>query len=213
MKRVNFMPKEKSKALPTVILTLGTLAMGTLMPDLKLGNGEHTIKQNIQDTITLTSNPVNKNWHEKIRITGVKIETNEKGQLVAEWAGGTVFEPGSSEPSKQARMKFVKFAQDLAHALREQNLDAAVQVESHTDSTPVLRHRDRFRSNLDLSRARALRVAELLEVAGFDRSRLTALGLGDSRPKYLSPTQDPKNRRIVLTVVECKGGGCRSGSI
>jgi chemotaxis protein MotB len=76
-----------------------------------------------------------------------------------------------------------------------------IRVEGHTDDEPI--HTSRFRNNWDLSASRAVTVVSYLEAAhGIDASRLSAEGLGSTRPLVSNDTPDNKelNRRIELVL-------------
>lgn len=77
----------------------------------------------------------------------------------------------------------------------------AVRVEGHTDDVPI--HNVRFRSNWDLSAARASRVVEFLIARGFEPGRLSATGYGEFHPRVpnTSPQARASNRRIDLVVL------------
>jgi chemotaxis protein MotB len=73
-----------------------------------------------------------------------------------------------------------------------------LRIDGHTDATPV-RH-SRYRSNWELSAARASAVAEYLEGAGIPARRLMVAGLADTAPVAAGKDEDSrrKNRRIEL---------------
>src|SRR5205085_6529068 len=75
----------------------------------------------------------------------------------------------------------------------------AVRVEGHTDDLPI--HTARFRSNWDLSTARATRVTEFLIVrGGLNGGRLSAAGYAEFHPmtNNASPEARARNRRVDL---------------
>ena len=77
-----------------------------------------------------------------------------------------------------------------------------IRVEGHTDNVPV--HNSRFKSNWDLSSARATTVVALLiEHHGFDPSLISAAGYSEYRPLADNDTPQGRgaNRRIDLVVV------------
>ena len=74
-------------------------------------------------------------------------------------------------------------------------------IAGHTDNRPI--HTDVFRSNWDLSTARANSVIHfLLENTGIDPGRLAAMGYGDSRPLVSNDTDDDRaiNRRVEIII-------------
>lgn len=77
----------------------------------------------------------------------------------------------------------------------------AVQVEGHTDTTPIAT--PRFASNWELSAVRAGSVVRLLADAGIAPSRLTVLGYGDTRPVASNDTAEgrARNRRVAITIL------------
>jgi len=82
-----------------------------------------------------------------------------------------------------------------------------VIISGHTDNVPI--HTARFRSNWDLSAARAASVVhELTKVQGLDTSRITVQGLADSQPIAANDTPDNRalNRRVEISIEKREGG-------
>ena len=80
--------------------------------------------------------------------------------------------------------------------------DGQVTVAGHTDNVPI--STDRFRSNWDLSTARAVSVAhELLENAPLDEARFVVIGHADTRPLAPNDTVEnrARNRRVDISIV------------
>jgi chemotaxis protein MotB len=78
-----------------------------------------------------------------------------------------------------------------------------IRVEGHSDDQPI--HNDEFRSNWDLSTARAMNVLLLLvNDAGFDPRKISASGYGQYRPIADNATPEGRrmNRRVDLVVVQ-----------
>ncbi len=73
-------------------------------------------------------------------------------------------------------------------------------VEGHTDNVPV--GGGQYRSNWDLSAARAVSVVQLLVAGGIAPERLSAVGYGEFHPAVPNLTPDGRNanRRVVLSV-------------
>ena len=75
-------------------------------------------------------------------------------------------------------------------------------MEGHTDNVPV--HNSRFKSNWELSTARATTVVSLLiEQHGFDPLLVSAAGYSEYRPVESNTTAQGRaaNRRVDLVVV------------
>ncbi len=80
-----------------------------------------------------------------------------------------------------------------------------IRVEGHSDNQPI--HNDQFRSNWELSAARAMNVLLLLvDDAGFDPRNISASGYGEFRPVSDNATPEGRrmNRRVDLVVVQTR---------
>ncbi|MGE0192017.1 MAG: OmpA family protein [Planctomycetota bacterium] len=80
--------------------------------------------------------------------------------------------------------------------------DARVAVIGHSDSTPIVKSKDRWRSNQHLSEARAQTVASHLSSAGI-QSRIDVQGRGSSEP-LVAPERNrsdqARNRRVEIVI-------------
>jgi chemotaxis protein MotB len=93
----------------------------------------------------------------------------------------------------------------VAEELKTSSLGAQIEVEGHTDSDP-LKKSSPFKTNWNLSTARASAIAEMLVKAGIEGSRIRATGYSHFQP--LAPEFDDRgfpltnnkalNRRIVI---------------
>jgi len=106
-----------------------------------------------------------------------------------------LFPVGSDELSSEARALVGRVARALA------GLPNALRVEGHTDDRPI--HTPRFRSNWELSTARATRVIEVLLEQGIAPERLSAAGYAEFHPRVDngSPEGRARNRRVDLIVL------------
>ena len=93
-------------------------------------------------------------------------------------------------------MKVLASLANIAKSCPEEN----IQIEGHTDSTGSETH------NKWLSQSRANAVLQQLVKLGVDKTRLSAVGYGDSKPIANNATAPgrAKNRRIEFTVQEVK---------
>jgi len=81
-------------------------------------------------------------------------------------------------------------------------IDNEVAIEGHTDSRPI--SNDRYRSNWELSTARATSVLQfMLETNLLDPARLSASGYADTRPIDTNDTEAgaARNRRVEIVVL------------
>ena len=109
------------------------------------------------------------------------------------------FDSGQAELLPGAAEKIEK----IAKVLSRPGLD--IRVEGHSDNQPI--HNDQFRSNWELSTARAMAVLRMLvDDAGFDPKKLSASGYGEYRPVADNSTAEGRrmNRRVDLVVVQAK---------
>ncbi len=92
----------------------------------------------------------------------------------------------------------------LAMTLREQS--GRIRVSGHTDNDPVVKTRDKWPlGNLQLSTARALRVADfLINQAGMKGERVHVVGWGEHDPQVGNTSTESKrrNRRVELVVLD-----------
>ncbi|MGB8692225.1 MAG: flagellar motor protein MotD [Steroidobacteraceae bacterium] len=109
-----------------------------------------------------------------------------------------LFASGMAEPAPAA----VPVLQHLADALK--TWPNAVQVEGHTDNVPV--RSGAFRSNWELSGARAGSVVRLFSEHGVDPQRLAVVGYGQYRPLQSNSDAAGRNanRRVAIIILGSK---------
>lgn len=114
--------------------------------------------------------------------------------------GEVLFDSGSAELRPEGRAFLVKLAPVLTELLASEP-DQMVMVGGHTDNLGI-RHAA-FRSNLELSSARANFVAKALTDEGVPARQVIAAGFGEHHPR--APNTDNagrgKNRRIEIGLV------------
>ena len=106
------------------------------------------------------------------------------------------FYSGSADLSPDFMPMLRKIGRSIAAA------GGRITVEGHTDDIPLNGH-NRYRSNWDLSGARAASVADYLtEQAGVPRERVVVRGMADTKPLAPNDTREgrAKNRRIEVLV-------------
>ena len=114
-----------------------------------------------------------------------------------------LFDTGRAEisPAGLAQMDQVAIAlQDLEREIPSE-IPWVIRVDGHTDKRPVT---GQFRSNWELSAARAIAVVQYLIVKGVTPQHLVAAGFGEFQPLDASDTEDAmrRNRRIELKLTE-----------
>jgi flagellar motor protein MotB len=107
------------------------------------------------------------------------------------------FESGTATLSQRATEPL----REIESLMKNMNANARVEIEGHTDTSPVVRQKKFFPSNWELSSARAASLVPMLEQAGFKKDQLKVIGFGDSRP--VASIREPasaKNRRIIFRI-------------
>jgi chemotaxis protein MotB len=81
-----------------------------------------------------------------------------------------------------------------------------VRLEGHTDSVPI--HNSRFRSNWELSTARAIATLEILaDHYSIPRSRMAVAGYAENAPADSNETEEGRahNRRVDIVLLTQEG--------
>jgi chemotaxis protein MotB len=151
------------------------------------------VRQLIEET-KADARDVAKALSEQIAKGEVEVETRGRQIIVRIREQGS-FPSGSAELAPQ----YVEVFRDVRNILATKN--GKVSVEGHTDDIPI--STARFRSNWDLSSARAVSVAhELLQNGGMSPQRIEVSGFAETRPLASNETADGRatNRRVEIIV-------------
>lgn len=126
----------------------------------------------------------------------VKVEMADKG-LVITFVAEVLFDSGKAQLRNDSTPKLEKVASVLNTTVSDLNIG----IEGHTDNQPI--KRSGWKSNWELSTARALSVLHFLSQQGVDEPRLAATGYGEYRPVALNDTKDgrQKNRRVEIVIL------------
>jgi outer membrane protein OmpA-like peptidoglycan-associated protein len=129
------------------------------------------------------------------RIAAVKQES--RGMVIT-LSGEVLFPSGASSLLPGAMMKL----NEVADALTKSNPESRIVVEGHTDA------QGKADFNQDLSMRRAQAVREYLVSRGIAADRISAQGMGSTRP--IAPNNNPEgranNRRVEIIVQPAAGG-------
>ncbi len=120
--------------------------------------------------------------------------------LEVEIQSDILFASGVADPNPFATDTVRKIAQ----VLREE--PNALRVEGYTDDVPI--RTPQFRSNWELSAARAASVVHVLTEAGVAPQRLAVVGYGENQPVADNLTQAGRNanRRVLLVILASPQG-------
>lgn len=104
-------------------------------------------------------------------------------------SGSAVLQPGGEKQLASVAQRLIEIASQIPR-----NINWVLQVDGHTDSTPI--NNSLYPSNWELSTARAIAVVKFLNKEGIPNERLVAAGYGQYQP--LSAIDRARNRRIEL---------------
>ena len=137
---------------------------------------------------------------QRLSSSDVKVGYDERG-LVARRLGRVLFDSGKAVLRHGAFPVLDKVAQVLKEVPQQ-----PVGVEGHTDNVPI--KYSGWADNHTLSLARAEAVVDYLVAQGVDRSRLTAVGLGEQRPIASNDTASGRqqNRRVEIVILPQASG-------
>src|SRR6187551_1191083 len=114
------------------------------------------------------------------------------------------FDTGKADLKPEGRAELDKVADALLELEKQIPADLAwvLRVDGHTDVRPI--SGGVFKSNWDLSAARAISVVQYLVGKGVSPQRLVAAGFGEFQPIALGKTEDAygRNRRIEFKLTE-----------
>jgi chemotaxis protein MotB len=125
----------------------------------------------------------------------LQVEIREN-RMIVRLGDKILFDPGKTDlkpEGKDALTQVTAVLKDLPNR--------NFQVAGHTDNVPI--KSKKFRSNWDLSTARAVEVLNFMVGAGMEAKRVSAAGYADQSPVVAndSPENMAKNRRIEITLV------------
>ncbi len=129
----------------------------------------------------------------------VKVEMLEKG-LVITFVAEVLFDSGKTDLKNDSFETLAKVASVIQNVVP----DLGIGIEGHTDNQPI--KRSGWKSNWELSSARALSVLHYLVEKDVLPGRLAAIGYGEYRPVVDNDTAEgrQKNRRVEIVILPRK---------
>ncbi len=127
---------------------------------------------------------------------GVTVGLEERG-LVVTFIAEVLFDSGKAKIRPEAYEVLDK----VAKVINEKVADRNIAIEGHTDNEPI--KYSGWKSNWELSTARATSVLHYLEDKGTAPTRLQATGYGEYRPIVSNDTPEgrQKNRRVEIIIL------------
>ncbi len=126
----------------------------------------------------------------------VKVEMAQKG-LVITFVAEVLFDSGKAKLRADSLPKLEK----VTSVLNTTVVDLNVGIEGHTDNQPI--KKSGWKSNWELSTARALSVLHFISEQGVSEPRLAATGYGEYKPVATNDTKEgrQKNRRVEIVIL------------
>ncbi len=126
----------------------------------------------------------------------VSLGIEEKG-LVITFVDSVLFDSGRAKLRSSASKSLDK----VVKVCRRQVADREIGIEGHTDNQPI--KYSGWKSNWELSTARATSVLHYLVKKGISPERLSATGFGEFRPVTTNKTAEgqQKNRRVEIVIL------------
>ncbi len=163
------------------------------IPNVQARRRQEALKRE-RDTMARIAQTVRSTMAPLVKEGRLRVTQNSRGVTV-EINASELFDPGEAKLTAEAE----EVLASLAEILRPD--PHAVQVEGHTDMTPI--SNPQFPSNWELSAVRAASVVRLFIRNGVPAGRLSVVGYGDTTP--VAPNDDPvgraRNRRVAVTIL------------
>ena len=115
-------------------------------------------------------------------------------------ANGILFPEGGWELNADGKATLARLAPVLSTLTGQK-----IEVKGYTDNVPIGHElRQRFPTNVDLSKARAQSAANLLVAQGVPAAMISVAGFGEADPVASNDTPQgrARNRRVVMDIVE-----------
>jgi len=148
--------------------------------------------------LTRTQEALSKSLQDEISKGNITIQ-QVRDRLTINMVDRVLFDSGQAQV-KPAGMKVLKQVGDVLNQIT----DKQIRIEGHTDNVPISsKLQDRFKTNWELSTARATTVVRyLIDQGGVDRQYLSAVGYADTHPLASNDSEEGRssNRRIEIVL-------------
>jgi chemotaxis protein MotB len=159
---------------------------------------ERLAKEEEIKRLTRTQEELSKSLQDEISKGNITIQ-QVRDRLTINMVDRVLFDSGKSQV-KPAGVKVLKQVGDVINKIS----DKQIRIEGHTDNVPISsKLQDRFKTNWELSTARATTVVRyLIDQGGVDRQYLSAVGYADTHPLASNDTEEGRssNRRIEIVL-------------
>ena len=159
---------------------------------------ERAAKEEEIKRLTRTQEELSKSLQDEISKGNITIQ-QVRDRLTINMVDRVLFDSGHAQV-KPAGVKVLKQVADVLNKIT----DKQIRIEGHTDNIPISsKLQDRFKTNWELSTARATTVVRyLIDHGGVDRQYLSAVGYADTHPLASNDTEEGRssNRRIEIVL-------------
>ena len=159
---------------------------------------ERLAKEEEIKRLTRTQEELSKSLQDEISKGNITIQ-QVRDRLTINMVDRVLFDSGQAQV-KPAGVKVLKQVADVLNKIT----DKQIRIEGHTDNVPISsKLQDRFKTNWELSTARATTVVRyLIDQGGVDRQYLSAVGYADTHPLASNDSEEGRssNRRIEIVL-------------
>ena len=159
---------------------------------------ERTAKEAEIARLTRTQEELSKSLQDEIAKGNISIQ-QVRDQLTINMVDRVLFDSGQVQV-KPTGVKVLKQVGDVLNKVS----DKQIRIEGHTDNIPIsARLKDKFKTNWELSTARATNVVRyLIDQGGVNREQLSAVGYAETRPLASNENETGRaaNRRIEIVL-------------
>ncbi|MBD0316541.1 MAG: OmpA family protein, partial [Nitrospiraceae bacterium] len=157
---------------------------------------ERAAKEEEIKRLTRTQQELSRSLQDEIAKGTITIQ-QVRDRLTINMVDRVLFDSGQAQ-IKPAGIKVLKQVGDVLKTVT----DKQIRIEGHTDNVPIsIKLQDRFKTNWELSTARATTVVRyLIDQGGVDRQYLSAVGYAETHPVASNETDEGRsaNRRIEI---------------
>jgi chemotaxis protein MotB len=159
---------------------------------------ERLAKEEEIKRLTRTQEELSKSLQDEIAKGNITIQ-QVRDRLTINMVDRVLFDSGQAQV-KPAGVKVLKQVSDILKTVT----DKQIRIEGHTDNVPISsKLQDRFKTNWELSTARATTVVRyLIDQGSVDRQHLSAVGYADTQPLASNDSEGGRssNRRIEIVL-------------
>ena len=140
-----------------------------------------------------------RSMEERLQGSGASVRIKE-GKISVMLPSSILFNSGQTKLKKAAKSSLAK----VCNVVKNDFPDATIRIEGHTDSDPLKRTKDVYKSNWELSALRATNVLHyLVDSCRLDPKKLYIAGFGKHQPVASNKSKEgkKKNRRVEIVIL------------